>query len=273
MNAFSDVDASGRAVELATYLDHADRGLQATKESLRAGLGLTAGSKVLDLGCGTGHELAQLESDGVQAFGIDFSEAMLRSSRDRLASQGRPARLVAADGQQLPFLDGMFDGCRIERVLQHVSSPAAVLREVRRVLRPGGRVGILEPDWASLTLASTDPIAARVVADEVGGDIAHRDVGRHLRRLLVEAGFVEVRIEVELVVHSSVESLANMVSLERAAARACDAGRLERSRADALLVEMRELSESGAFHATINRSTLAWGRRPTGRTSATRAGR
>jgi SAM-dependent methyltransferase len=262
LNAFSDVDASGRATELARYLDHADRGLQAPKELLRAELGLTAGSRVLDLGCGTGHELVQLERDGVHAFGVDFSEAMLRSSFDRLASHGRPARLAAADGAQLPFSDASFDGCRIERVLQHVPNPAAVLREVRRVLRPGGRVGILEPDWASLTLASTDMESARAVADEVGADIAHRDVGRHLRRLLVEAGFAEVRIEVELVVHTSLDDLANMVSLDRAAARACDAGRLDRPRADALLAEMRELSAAGAFHATINRSVLAWASRP-----------
>lgn len=185
VNPFSDVDTSGRAAELVEYLDHADRGLRAPKQTLRAGLGLAAGSRVLDLGCGAGHELVELEQAGIHAYGVDPSATMLNASRDRLADHGHPARLTLADGQQLPFADGYFDGCRIERVLQHVPDPAAVLSQAHRVLRPGGLIAILEPDWASLTLSSTDPEATRAVEDHVGADIAHRDIGRHLRRLLV----------------------------------------------------------------------------------------
>ncbi|WP_051944246.1 methyltransferase domain-containing protein [Streptacidiphilus rugosus] len=262
MNAFSNVDASGRAAELLDYLDHADRGLRAPKAALRSGLDLDPGSRVLDLGCGGGHELVALEEAGMDAYGVDTSAAMLASARDRLAALGRPARLGQADGAELPFPDGYFDGCRIERVLQHVANPAAVLREVRRTVRPGGRVALLEPDWASFTLASADAHAARSVADQVGADITHRDIGRHLRRLLVQGGFTEVRIEVELVVHTSLEDLSRMVSLERAAERSCASGLLDRSRAAELLREQRRLSDAGAFHSTINRSVLAWACRP-----------
>jgi SAM-dependent methyltransferase len=261
VNAFSAVDASGRAAELVEYLEYADRGLRAPKETLRAGMGLGAGSRVLDLGCGAGHELVELERAGIHGYGVDSSAVMLEASRDRLTDHGFPARLTLADARDLPFADGYFDGCRIERVLQHVPDPAAVLREVHRVLRPGGRIAVLEPDWASLTLSSVDAEAARVVADEVGGDIPHRDIGRHLRRLLVEAGFIGARIEVELAVYSSMDELAHMVSLERAVGRAGGAGRLDAARAEGWLAEQRQLSAGGMFHATINRSVLAWARR------------
>ncbi|WP_160311599.1 methyltransferase domain-containing protein [Streptacidiphilus melanogenes] len=262
VNAFSDVDASSRAAELVRYLDHADRGLHAPKRTLRAGFEARPGGRVLDLGCGTGHELVRLEHDGFDAVGVDFSAEMLRAGRERLGACGRPVRLAVADGARLPFADASFDGCRVERVLQHVASPAAVLGEILRVLRPGGAVAILEPDWASFTLAATDPEAARAVADAVGADIAHRDIGRHLRRHLVGAGFAEVRTDVELVVYSTQEDLANIIGLARAAARAVERGTLDRARADAFLTEQHQLSDAGAFHATLNRSVLAWARRP-----------
>ena len=261
-NAFSDVDASGRAAELGRYLDHAHRGLHAPKRTLRAGFAVKPGGRVLDLGCGIGHELAQLQADGCHAVGVDLSAELLRAGRDRLHADGHPVRLAVADGALLPFADASFDGCRIERVLQHVPSPAAVLDEVRRVLRPGGAVAILEPDWASFSVASTDRDAARAVADAVGADIAHRDIGRHLRRLLVDAGLTEDRIEVELVCYGWLEELANIVDLTRAANRAVTDGALDRARADRFLTEQQLLSDAGAFHASINRSVLAWAHRP-----------
>ncbi|RAG86839.1 ubiquinone/menaquinone biosynthesis protein [Streptacidiphilus pinicola] len=261
LNAFSDVDASGRAAELGRYLDHAHRGLHAPKGTLRAGLGVRPGGRVLDLGCGTGHELAQLQADGFHAVGVDLSAELLRAGRERLHADGHPVRLAVADGGRLPFADASFDGCRIERVLQHVPDPAAVLREVRRVLRPGGAVAVLEPDWASFAIAATDRDTARAVADAVGADIAHRDVGRHLRRLLVDAGLTEVRVEVELVAYGWLEELANVVDLRRAASRAVADGTLDRARAEAFLTEQQLLSDAGAFHASLNRSVLAWARR------------
>ncbi|MGW6979183.1 hypothetical protein ACWGE1_07010 [Streptomyces sp. NPDC054932] len=104
--------------------------------------------------------------------------------------------------------------------------------------------------------------STRTAADEVGRHIAHRDIGRHLRRLLAHAGFAEARMDVELVVYGSVEELSYMVSLEHVVERACTAGRIAHPRGDALLREQRSLSEAGAFHASINRSVLARARRP-----------
>ncbi|MEU8617309.1 methyltransferase domain-containing protein [Streptomyces sp. NPDC048623] len=262
MNPFSDVDRSGRALELVDYLDHAHRGLHAPKILMRAGLDLAQGSHVLDLGCGTGHELIELERAGWHAYGIDSSAAMLDHCRARLKSDGLPARLTLGDAHRLPFPDRTFDGCRIERVLQHLADPATALKEVRRVLRPGGRLAVMEPDWASFTLASADTEAVRAVADSVGGHIPHREIGRHLRRLLVDAGFEDLHSEVDLAVYRTTAELSHVISLERAAERAWTTGRIERSRAETLLLEQRDLSESGGFHATLNRVVVAWARSP-----------
>ncbi|MFC1430649.1 methyltransferase domain-containing protein [Streptacidiphilus sp. N1-3] len=258
MSTFSDVDASPRPQDLIDYLDQAHSGLHSPKQRLRQGLPVGPGDRVLDLGCGAGHELAHLEEDGILAVGIDTSAVMLHASRSRLTDQDLPARLARADGARLPFRDGAFDACRIERVLQHVADPAAVLAEARRVLRPGGTLGVSEPDWASFTLASADPEAAAAVTDQVGAQIAQRAIGRQLRRLLVDAGFGSVRIEVELAVYRTLEELDLVISLRRAAERACAAGQLTERRAAELIAEQRDLSQRGGFHATLNRSVLAW---------------
>lgn len=261
MSGFSDVDASGRAPELLGYLDHAHAGLTAAKARLRAGLDVRPGERALDLGCGAGHELVALEHAGAHAVGVDPSAAMVGASARRLVDGGLPVRLAQADGARLPFADATFDVCRIERVLQHVEDPTVVVREAVRVLRPGGRLGVLEPDWASFTLASRDPDAARAVADAVGGTVRNREVGRHLRRLLGEAGLVVTGVEVELVVYADLDELARMLSLGQAADRAVEAGSIDRARADALLAEQVDLSARGLFHATLNRSVLAWATR------------
>lgn len=261
-SGFSDVDASGRAPELVSYLDRAHVGLEHAKGRLRAGQPLVPGDRVLDLGCGAGHEVLALEREGMRAVGVDLSAAMLEASRQRLVSEGAPVRLARADAAGLPFGDSTFDACRIERVLQHVNDPAAVLGEVRRVLRPGGTLAVLEPDWASLTLASADPETAAAVAAEVGATIRNRRVGRDLRRLLHQAGMQGVRTETELVTYRDLKTLGRMLSLHDAADRAVDSGSVLRTAADRLMAEQNELSDSGTFHATLHRSVLAWAWRP-----------
>lgn len=102
---------------------------------------------MLDLGCGAGHELVVLAQHGVRAVGVDPSAQMLAAAATR---SGEP--LVRADGLSLPFAAGSFSGCWLERVLQHVEDPNAVLAEVVRCVEPGGLVTIFEPDWTSLTV-------------------------------------------------------------------------------------------------------------------------
>ncbi len=261
MSTFSDVDRSPRPQELVRYLGEAHRGLSAPRARLRELLAPQPGERVLDLGCGAGHELAQLEEDGTIAVGIDASSVMLHASRARLGDQDLEPRLAQADGARLPFRDGVFDACRIERVLQHVADPAAVLAEARRTLRDGGRIAVSEPDWASFTVASADPATAAAVSARVGAAIAQRDIGRQLRRLLSEAGFSGLRIEVELVVYDSLTELDRIFSLSRAAERACEQGALSAGQAADWLAEQRELSATGGFHATLNRSVMAWAQR------------
>src|SRR5947209_8000041 len=153
----------------------------------------------LDLGCGVGWDIA----DSRFAVGLDNSLSMLAEARRRLPK----AMLVAGDAASLPFRDAVLGGCRIERVLQHVPDPRRVLSEVRRCLRPGKRVAIFEPDWSSLRFRDTDQEVAARFVDLVAARHAQGDIGRRLKELLAELGFVGVDVEAEEIQWSSLEGL------------------------------------------------------------------
>jgi SAM-dependent methyltransferase len=108
---------------------------------------LVDGPRVLDLGVGSG--LSGLEMARAtptrRHVGVDLSDRMLRTARARSVAAGLPLALVRADAERLPFRAGAFDGATGHSFLYLVDDPAATLAELRRVLRPGGRVAFLEP--------------------------------------------------------------------------------------------------------------------------------
>jgi SAM-dependent methyltransferase len=106
------------------------------------------GGRVLDLGCGTGDLARYLSAAGFQVTGCDVSASMLTTA----ATIG-PANAVnwvqlSADWQVLPFSDGAFDAVVASSVLEYVGSPAVVLAECARVVRPGAVVLATVPDLA-----------------------------------------------------------------------------------------------------------------------------
>lgn len=111
-------------------------------------LSRTEGTRLLDLGCGTGALTAQvLEQDHRrQVTGVDLSERMLARARARL---GGRVNLVQGDSEHLPLLDGSFDVVYCCDSFHHYPDPAAVLAEVGRVLTPGG-VFLLGDIWLPL---------------------------------------------------------------------------------------------------------------------------
>ena len=99
--------------------------------------------RVLEVGVGTGINAA-LYPRTCSVTGIDFSGSMLEKARDRMARKGiRNVRLFEMDATNLKFADGTFDIVYAPYVISVVPDPVAVVREMRRVCRPGGRIVIL----------------------------------------------------------------------------------------------------------------------------------
>jgi len=168
------------------------------KQSLRA-LALPSGSTVLDLACGTGDFLKLLQAGGFHAFGMDLSWGMLAANHT-----GSP--LAQADGAALPIATGAVDGITCGYALRNFTELATVFHEFGRIVRPGGRISLLEvsePDSGFLRLGHQ--IWFRRVVPLIGGLMSDRSAYRYLpkstaylpstvelRSLLQDAGFSSV---------------------------------------------------------------------------------
>ena len=116
------------------------------RQATRRALGPRPGERILDLAAGTAVSSAPLARAGAQVVAADFSLGMLGAAPRRTGID-----LVAADGLALPFADAAFDAATISFGLRNVADPVRCLRELRRVVRAGGRLVVCEfsrPVWA-----------------------------------------------------------------------------------------------------------------------------
>lgn len=110
---------------------------------------------VLEIGVGAGTDFMQWVRSGARATGIDLTEAGIALARERLALEGRQATLTVGDAEHLPFADASFDIVYSYGVLHHTPDTPRALREVYRVLRPGGTALLMlyrVPSWTGLNL-------------------------------------------------------------------------------------------------------------------------
>jgi demethylmenaquinone methyltransferase/2-methoxy-6-polyprenyl-1,4-benzoquinol methylase len=172
---------------------------QGWRRATVASLGLPEGSVLLDLACGTGDLSRIAVRDGYRVIGADLSMGMLTANSTGLA-------LLEADAAAMPFPDASLDGVLCGYALRNFTDLALSLREIGRVVRPGGRIALLEVAQPPRGLLRTGhAIWFERVVPVLGGALSDRDAYHYLprstaylpkesdlRQLLINAGFATV---------------------------------------------------------------------------------
>lgn len=229
-----------------TYLDHVAQAGRAYKQRLLDSLDLRPDHTALDVGCGPGTDLPAMAARAGAVIGVDLDPAMVEEARQRTA--GLPVEVRVGDAHALPLDDHSVDRARVDRVLHQVADPAVVLAELRRVLRPGGRAALAQPDWETLAV-DPGPVATnlafnRFVCDRI---MTNPVVGRQLARLAAGVGLTVVTIDADALLLRDFPVADELLGLTRNTHRAVEAGRITRPAADTWLAEL----ETGPFLASF----------------------
>ena len=149
------------------------------------------GERVLEVGCGSGALCRLVSPDlrpGGEMVGVDVAPDMIAAAR-RYAETDPHLRFDVASGEQLPHDAATFEAAFAARLLLHVADPLAVVREMARVVKPGGRIVLMDWDWETLAVTHPDRELTRRLlhwrCDHHGGD---NWSGRKLLGYLLDAG-------------------------------------------------------------------------------------
>jgi len=214
------------------------------------------GECVIDVGCGPGllvHDLAVEVGPEGRVVGVDTSLPMLQLAERRCS--GLPhMKLVEGNAENLAADDATFDAVACIQVLLYIADVQNVLKEIHRVLKPGGRVVIMETDWRGAVLNSTDPTLTNKMIALWDQAVPSPNLPARLGPLLRQHGFTAVRVEAIPILSTAYLAegySASMVAQFAQLAR--DTGTASEAESQEWLNELRRLGAEDAYFFCVNR--------------------
>ncbi len=188
------------------------------------------GARLLEIGCGMGTDLLQFSRGGARCVGVDLTPRSVEITRHRFRLYGADGAFMISDGEHLPFRNASFDVVYSNGVLHHTPDTAGAIREVHRVLRPGGAAKVMLYHRHSLNYwlevvvrrgmlggqflrgRSAEEIMSRVIEySDHGAQPLVKVYSRREARALFEM-FGDVKVEVEQLTRAELRFLSPLVS-------------------------------------------------------------
>ncbi len=219
-------------------------------------LELRLGEAVLDVGVGPGlllRDLALSVGAGGKAVGLDMSAPMIEIARHRCDGLSQVA-FEQGNAMKLPFPDAAFDVAVSTQVYEYVPDMALALRELYRVMKPGGRILILDTDWDSLVLHTNDRARQARILEVWDEHLADAHLPATLSPKLRAAGFQITRREIIPLLNPEYHPNCFAAGiLDAIRGFAAGRGGVGKEEADGWAQSLRDLGARGEFFFSINR--------------------
>lgn len=230
----------------------ASPGVRRLRDWAHRGVAPQPGERALDIGSGTGSEtrvLATAVASAGAALGVEPHPGLRSVALRRAADAGSDARFVGGDALALPVDDCAVDVVWCERVFQHLSESDGAAAEIARVLRPGGRVALLDTDWATTILYPGEPEVITVLTGGALSSAANPHAGRKLAGQLSAAGLQVADLGSQALIQDPGKVTWPLIRMlgEKAVQR----GLITEQQRDRLYADLTSAAERGAFHMSV----------------------
>ncbi len=250
MIAYDETEA--RRTDRAYLTPDVTRQRMRTLEALQ----LKAGDFVLDIGCGTGllaYDMATLVGEDGRVIGVDNSQDMLTLAERRCADLPQ-VHLKQSKAEKLPEGDERFDAVACVQVLLYVSDVPTALSEMYRILKPGGRIAVIETDWRGTVLNSFDDSLTRKMLAAWDGAVSSPNLPVRLGPLMKAQGFSAASVDAFPIVNTSCTpgNFSNEM-FDKFARYAREQGAVSAAESEAWLDDLQQKGADGSYFFCVNR--------------------
>jgi arsenite methyltransferase len=219
-------------------------------------LNLKPGEHAADMGCGPGflvREMADVVGTAGRAVGIDTSPDMLALAAHR--NEGMPhVELADAPLQDLPYDDNTFDALACTQLLLFIDDIPQALAEMRRVLKPTGRIAVLETDWRGVIVSAEDDSLTRRIFANWDAAAISPNLPPRLKPLIEGAGFNDVTVTAVPIINTSFGNENFSTGMLRGVAKnARKSGAISENEAAGWIADLEAKDAEGAYFFCVNR--------------------
>ncbi|RDI43847.1 methyltransferase domain-containing protein [Nocardia mexicana] len=227
-------------------------GIRRLRRWAHEALAVRPGESAVDIGSGSGSEVLAFADavgpDGT-AVGVEPDPDLLTAAERRAGQAGSAARFLPGDAYNLPVSSDSFDVALCERVFQHLTAPQRAVGEIARVLRPGGRVVVMDSDWGTAIVHPGDRHVVQQVIETLISSTTDPFAGRRLPGLLTQAGLVIDDFGSHALVQE--HSMGAGALVARVSAMAVARGAITEQQREQLLADLEAGARTGDIHLSV----------------------